>query len=50
VIGISKADVPRLREVLVKAIEEARSIVKSSMDETVFSYTIDLFGLTRKTD
>ena len=45
VITVAEADIPTVRESLVKAIEKIREIIKPSKDETVFCYTIDLFRL-----
>lgn len=45
VIGISREDLPKIREVLIKAIALVREIGKTSKDETIYCYTIDLFGL-----
>lgn len=45
VISISREDLPRVREALVRALEEVRRIVKDSKDEAVYCYALDLFGL-----
>ena len=45
VISLSKNDLPKVREALVKAIENIRAIVKGSEDETVYCYAVDFFGL-----
>lgn len=45
VVSISSDDLPRVREVLVKAIETVRAIVRESKDEDVYCYVLDLFGL-----
>lgn len=45
VAGISKSDVPRVRELLVRAIEDVRSVIKDSKDEAVYCYNLDLFEL-----
>ena len=47
VIGVAHNDLPRIREVLVKAIEQVRTIVKDSKDEAIYCYDLDLFGLGR---
>lgn len=47
VVGVSRHDLPRIREVLVKAIEQVRAIVKESKDEEVYCYNLDFFGLGR---
>ena len=43
VISISQADEPKIRAVLVKAIEEVRGIVKNSKEDSVYAYTLDFF-------
>lgn len=48
VVGVSQEDLPRVREVLVKAIEQVRTIIKSSKDEAIYCYALDLFGLGSK--
>lgn len=47
VITAGESDIPRIREVMVKAIEQIREIVKPSKDETLYCYTLDLFHLLR---
>ncbi|MFL5812438.1 MAG: TIGR02147 family protein [Bdellovibrionia bacterium] len=47
VITASEGDIPRIREVLVKAIEQIREIVRPSQDETLYCYTLDLFSVVR---
>ena len=49
VITVSEADLPRVRETLVKAIESVRSVVRPSVDETLFCYSIDLFQIVDMT-
>jgi uncharacterized protein (TIGR02147 family) len=48
VITASEGDIPRIREVLVKAIEQIREIVKPSKDEALYCYSLDLFNLVRE--
>lgn len=48
VISLSREDLPRVRETLVKALEQVRGVVKGSGDETVYCYALDLFGLGRE--
>jgi uncharacterized protein (TIGR02147 family) len=48
VIAAGESDIPRVREVLVKAIEQIREIVKPSPEETVYCYTLDLFSVVRE--
>jgi len=44
VATLSEKDLPKIRAVLVKAIEETRAVIRASSEEdTVFSYGIDLF-------
>lgn len=47
VISLSKEDLPRVREALVRALEDVRKVVKDSKDEAVYCYALDLFGLGR---
>ncbi len=44
VMGISRSDIPRVREILVKAVEDARAIIRTSTDEEIYAYSIDLFA------
>lgn len=46
VISLAEGDVPKVREKLVKAIEEVREVVRPSNDETLFCYNLDLFKVT----
>ena len=43
VATIAVKDLPRVRALLVKAIEEVRSVVKDSPEEELFCYSLDLF-------
>ncbi|MCM2279538.1 MAG: TIGR02147 family protein [Oligoflexia bacterium] len=45
VVTLSREDVDRIREILVKAIQKVRQTVTQSKDETLYSYTLDFFGL-----
>jgi uncharacterized protein (TIGR02147 family) len=45
VISVSQADVARIKEILVTAIEDIRAVVKPSADEAGFCYCVDLFEL-----
>lgn len=47
VISVGHGDLPRIREALVRALEQVRGIVKNSKDEAVYCYSLDLFGLGR---
>jgi len=43
---VNSKDIPAVREILVKAIEQIRAIVKaSSPEDALFCYNLDLFGL-----
>lgn len=48
VITASYEDSPKIREILVKAIEEVRAVVRPSKNEAAFSYSIDFFELRKK--
>jgi uncharacterized protein (TIGR02147 family) len=41
----SEKDIPKIRAILVRAIEEARAIIKPSPEERLFCYNLDLFEL-----
>ena len=43
-ISISEEDIPKVREVMVKAIETIRQIVKPSSEEKMACYCLDLFS------
>jgi hypothetical protein len=47
VLTASHADVALMREMMVRLIEEMRSIIRDSKDEACFSYGFDLFELKR---
>lgn len=38
-------DVPKVKEILIKAIEECRGVIKESKEETVPSLCIDWFSI-----
>jgi uncharacterized protein (TIGR02147 family) len=46
VITVSEGDAVKIREALVKAIEQVRLIVKPSKDEALYCYNLDLFKVT----
>jgi uncharacterized protein (TIGR02147 family) len=48
VVTASYEDSPKIREILVKAIEQVRAVVRPSKNETAFSYGIDFFELRKK--
>ncbi|MBL7542462.1 MAG: TIGR02147 family protein [Bdellovibrionaceae bacterium] len=43
VITASEQDSTKIREIMVKAIEEIRAVVKTSQDESGFCYSLDFF-------
>ncbi|MAF78221.1 MAG: hypothetical protein CME60_08660 [Halobacteriovoraceae bacterium] len=45
VLSMSYKDVPRVKEILIKAIEDAREIIKISPEEKLQVITIDFFGI-----
>lgn len=45
IVSMSKADIPRIKEILIKAIEECRSIIRDSKEEKIQSVCIDFFGV-----
>lgn len=48
VITMAEKDAYNVKSVMVKAIEEIRSIVKDSPEEKMFCYTLDFFDLTQR--
>lgn len=44
VVSASRRDLPALREIMTRAIEAMRSIVRESKEEDVFCYNVDLFS------
>ena len=44
VVSMSKSDVPRVKEILIKAIEKCREVIKESKEEKIQSICIDFFG------
>ena len=47
VVTVSEADAPKIREILVKTIEEIRRAIRPSADEALYAYCIDWFGLKK---
>lgn len=47
VISVGRDALPKVRETMVRALEEVRAIVKDSKDEAVYCYAVDFFGLGR---
>jgi uncharacterized protein (TIGR02147 family) len=45
IVSMSYSDVPKIKEILIKAIEECRSVVKESKEEKIQSVCIDFFGI-----
>ncbi len=45
VVTIGKSDVKKVREILVRAIEEVRATIKPSPDEALYCYAIDWFSV-----
>lgn len=43
VVSIAREDIPRIREVFIKSIEDARAIIKPSKEEELVGITLDLF-------
>ncbi len=49
VISCNHSDIPKIREILLNAIENIREIVKQSKDEdSLISYCVDLFPVNKK--
>ncbi len=48
VVSMSRDDAFKVREVLTQAIEQTRKVVRSSGDEEIFHYSMDLFPLSRR--
>ncbi|MCM2278578.1 MAG: DUF4423 domain-containing protein [Oligoflexia bacterium] len=48
VISVALDDLPKVREAMVRALENVRGLVKESKDEAVYCYNLDLFGLGRE--
>ncbi len=49
-IAVSQDDAPQIREILVKAIEQVRDVVKNSQNENaIYCYALDFFGLGSET-
>lgn len=45
VVTLSKADYPKVKDIFIKAIEQARAIIKPSKEEDICALTIDVFKL-----
>ncbi|MBS1982703.1 MAG: TIGR02147 family protein [Bdellovibrionales bacterium] len=46
VVSAAHADLPQIKAILIRTIEEIRSVVKTSSEEAVVCYAMDLFSLT----
>jgi len=46
IMSCSEADSKKIKEVMTKAIEDIRKIIKDSKDEKCFSYAMDFFAVT----
>jgi len=42
-VTMSRADAPKVREILTRAIEQVRAVVKTSPEEELFCYAVDFF-------
>jgi len=45
VVSASRNDMPVLREIMIKAIEQIRAVIRPSPEEDLLCYNMDLFGL-----
>lgn len=45
VVSMSRTDTPKVKEILIKAIEECRSVIRDSKEEKIQSICIDFFGV-----
>lgn len=45
VVSMSKDDAPKIKEILIKAIENCREVIRNSKEEGVQSICIDFFGV-----
>ena len=45
VASVAEKDLPKIRAIFVRAIEEARAIIKPSAEEKLICYSLDLFGI-----
>ena len=43
VVSIGKEDLQRIREMLTKAIAEAKAVIKDSPEETLASFCLDFY-------
>ena len=47
VVSLSKADIHRIREIFIQAVEKTIACIKASPEETLVCYNIDIFGLEK---
>lgn len=45
VVSMSYSDVPKVKEILIKAIEECRAVIRDSNEEKIQSICMDFFGV-----
>jgi uncharacterized protein (TIGR02147 family) len=45
VVSMSQADIPKIKEILIKSIEECRLVIRESREEKIQSVCIDFFGV-----
>lgn len=43
--SLARKDFPKIKEIFLKAIEDARSVIKPSKDEEMFAITLDVFNV-----
>lgn len=48
IVTIAKSDVTLAREILVRAVEEVRSLIRNSKEDSLYCYCLDLFSLERE--
>jgi hypothetical protein len=47
VVTLGRADIPKVKEIMVQAIEQIRAVVRPSPNEELCCYTLDFFELTK---
>lgn len=50
VVSASRSDIPAIREIMIRAIESIRAVVKESPEEDLLCYNFDLFSLRQSSD
>lgn len=48
VVSISREDLPRVKEIMIGAVEKIRSVIRKSGNQVVYSYLLDLFPVIRE--